>query len=431
MEKKNRIIRRIVLAFIIIISIVVIFFVYKNIKTKVVYYTKSSKELAKSMIKKYNDVYFGKESKLVGNVIESGGVYNLSGDYNCIQINTASNVKLNLNNVNINCANGPAIKSSRASVVYINISGNNYVDANIDSNEVKGAIYSKKSLVFSGDGNISIISNYDGIVALDNLVFESGNYIIDSSDDGIRGKDSVNILGGNYTINSTGDGIKATNSNNKFKGYVSIEGGNIFVNTQHDGIQAVSDIVINGGVLDIKTNSYVTKESSKGLKAGDLIEINDGDIMIDSFDDGIHSNGNLVINGGNINVKSLDDAISGKVYTEINDGVVNLDGVEGLDISLLKVNGSKIVINAEKNGISVSRKKIGSLMDMYFNGGDIEINSKFGCGINYKCNLYLNGSSIKINAMFPLDYLERPIYESGEMIINGEKERFGREHRRE
>ncbi len=80
------------------------------------------------------------------------------------------------------------------------------------------------------------------------------------------------------------------------KGYVAIDGGTFTIQSGRDGIQAETNLSIQSADLTIKTadgaqsQSLVTDESYKGLKAGGVMTISSGTFAIDSADDSLHAN---------------------------------------------------------------------------------------------------------------------------------------------
>lgn len=161
------------------------------------------------------DKYQKKEINLTESIkINEEGVYYLSGKINNgnITIDTSSNVKLVLDNVNINNNSGPAILVNSAKNVVIELKdgsisylsdGFSYKDLDED---ISGSIYSKDDLILEGTGTLNIKANYkDGIVSKDDLKIINGTYNILANGEGIRGKDSLYIAGGTYNITSKDD----------------------------------------------------------------------------------------------------------------------------------------------------------------------------------------------------------------------------------
>lgn len=284
--------------------------------------------------------------------ITTSGTYHLTGELKngSIIVNASdAKVRLILDNVTIKNSSGPAIVCYNADDLVIELVGENYLEdgasyASTYDEDVKGAIYSKDDLSFTGDGTLTLVANYqDGIVGKDDLKFNSGTYNITAADDGIRGKDSVYIVSGDFNITARGDGIKSTNETTAGKGFVLIENGDITIASGDDGIHAETVLAIYDGDINI-TKSY------EGLEAPNII-INGGNIKIVASDDGINANSPssstsnttannrpgmgmmdgdensvLTINDGNIYVNASGDGIDSNGYIYFNGGKVIVDG---------------------------------------------------------------------------------------------------------
>lgn len=288
--------------------------------------------------------------------ITSAGIYKLTGSTNAgIVVNCEGNVKLILDNANIESSNTPAIYIQNSKNVVIetvdgtinNIQdGTNRTDQNLD-----GAIYSADDLFFEGNGQLIITAKYaDAIVSNDDLTISSGTISISGADDGIKGRDSVRISGGNISISATGDGIKSTNDTDSSKGYVAVSGGDITISAGDDGIHAEESVVVDGGSITIPT-------SREGIE-GSCITINKGNVNIYASDDGMNAPGStftdavITINGGNLVIKvgqGDTDAIdvNGSVY--INGGIINITAqTSSIDYDdEAQLNGGTVTVNGE------------------------------------------------------------------------------------
>ncbi len=276
--------------------------------------------------------------------IANSGVYHLTGTISdgSILVNAGDHgeVKIILDNVSIKNSSGPAISCIAGEELVIELVGENYLadsakySADLDE-DIKGAIYSKADLAFTGDGELNLTANYqDGIVGKDDLKFNSGTYHITATDDGIRGKDSVYIVGGTFDIASRGDAIKSTNETDAGKGFILIENGNISISAGDDGIHAYRVLTIQGGNIDIA-------KSYEGIEAQKII-INDGEISVKASDDGINAGGSsnnnsnnpmagdagceLTFNGGSVYVNASGDGLDSNGYIYFNGGKVVVDG---------------------------------------------------------------------------------------------------------
>lgn len=324
--------------------------------------------------------------------INNSGTYHLTGslDNGSIVINSGQEgvVKIILDNATIKNSNGPAISCLSADDLVIEITGNNAIEDgptySADLNEdITGAIYSKADLTFQGDGNLTILANYqDGIVSKDDLKFSSGTYNITAADDAIRGKDSVYIVGGDFIIDAKADAIKSTNETDIGKGFVLIESGSFNISAKAKGIKAINSILIY-----------------------------DGDFIIDSTDDAIHSNNYVGIVDGNISITSKDDGIHADRELIVEDGTINIkQSYEGIEAQAITINGGDTSILASDDGLnagggadSSANNRVGAgAFDadadcvISINNGNLYINAA-GDGIDSNGYLYFNGGSVVVD----------------------------------
>lgn len=319
--------------------------------------------------------------------ITASGTYHLTGTLNDGYISIKANdnegvVRLILDNVTIKNSNGPAIVCSSGDDLVIELVDENIISdgtsyaADFDE-DVRGAIYSKADLTFTGDGKLKLSANFqDGIVSKDDLKFNGGTYDIMAADDAIRGKDSVYVVSGDFSISSRGDGIKSTNETDNGKGFVLIESGTFSISSGDDGIHAIRTLIIQDGDINI-VKSY------EGLEA-QVISINGGKISIVSSDDGINAGGGsdssnqgdafgsdssciLSVNGGKIYINSSGDGIDSNGYIHFAGGEVVVDGPTNngngaLDagISIAIDGGSVIAV-----GASGMAESLGSTSSVY------------------------------------------------------------------
>ena len=324
-------------------------------------------------------------------VINKSGTYHLTGNLQNGSITVDAHVgevRLILDNVTINNLAGPAIYCSTAEDLVIELIGENnlsdsYKYSSVYSDDVKGAIYSRADLIFSGNGSLNLVANHeDGIVGKDDLKFINGSYYITSADDAIRGTDSVYIIDGNFILNSTADAIKTTDETNFGKGYILVEKGN----------------------FNITSNA-------KGLKATHNIIIQDGEFSIESHDDAIHSDNYIGIIGGNLSINASDDAIHANSKLIIDDGTITVSQAhEGLEAQVVIINSGTIDLITTDDGINAGgganqsttnnpRSEMFNVDEnciIAINGGNIHISAS-GDGIDSNGWLYINDGTIIVD----------------------------------
>ncbi len=323
--------------------------------------------------------------------ITKSGTYHLTGaieDGNVTVDVGVGEVKLILDNVSIINSTGPAIMCSSADDLVIELKNNNVLKDGSTylgdyDEDVTGVIYSKADLTFQGNGELSLMANYqDGIVGKDDVKFINGTYIIDSKDDAIRGKDSIYVINGKFVINSGADSIKSTNETSLRKGFVLIENGDFDITAKAKGLKATNNILIKGGNFALNT-------IDDSIHSDNILGINNGNININSGDDGIHANSELVVDGGSIIVSKAFEGLEAQKVT-INNGNLSLtthdDGINaggGADLSTNNRPGA--------NHFDADEKCI-----LNINGGNIYINSA-GDAIDSNGWLYINGGIISID----------------------------------
>ena len=324
--------------------------------------------------------------------ITSSGTYHFTGNLTdgAIIVNAVeSDVRIILDNVTITNASGPAIIGYAADDIVIELVGESTLtDASKYSTDldedITGAIYSKADLTFQGDGTLNLIANYeDGIVAKDDLKFNSGTYNISAVDDGIRGKDSVHIVNGNYTIKATGDAIKSTNELDAGKGFVLIESGTFNLTPGGKGIKAINSILIYGG-------EYQIDSTDDAIHSNNYVGIVGGSYTITSGDDGIHADKELVIEGGKLTI---------------------VKSYEGLEAQAITINGGELSITASDDGLNAG------------GGADASATNRVGAGafdVDTNCVLTINGGNLYVNAAGDgIDSNGYLYFNGGTVIVDG------------
>lgn len=277
-------------------------------------------------------------------VITNSGYYHISGNLNgggiIVDTNDNSKVWLVLDGVSIT-NDDACIRIDNADKVFINTINENYLHSDLSDNTIDGTIYSKDDLSINGNGSLNISSNIHGIVCNDALTIVDTKITIDVSKDGLHVNDSIEISNANINI-AADDGMTCDSEDS----YIYIASGNMIINCDDDAIKAESEVIIDGGSINI-SNCY------EGIEALN-ITINDGDIFICANDDGINAtNGN---NGfRNTDAENMPNVI-------INGGNTRIINTNGVDVDGIDSNGN-IIINGGKVFVNINGSQANNAFD--------------------------------------------------------------------
>ena len=422
MDKENKRKKSLIIIMIIIVLVpMAIYLIFSYHKEKIDRIRPISMS-AKKIIDKYEKYQFGSPIKLKNTIITEGGSYTLTGAYDCITINTIGNVQLNLKNATINCQNGPAIYVEDSNIVNINILGTNSIEA-YPTTDTEGAIFSKDSLIFTGDGSLKIKSNLDGITSKDSLMFQSGTYNLTTKGDAIKGRDSVIIENGSFEVNSQLDGIKSTNDEKITKGMIVIDDGTFNIISESDAIQAENNLIINDCSYNLQTKGNANLLSAKGLKGLNLIQVEKVNFILNTRDDAVYSDNQILIIKGNMKIQSDDDAIHSDGIIQIESGTLSLKSKEGLEATEMVINNGIITIEASEKGLTVGKKHLKYKQKLVINNGNIKITmgSRDSYAIDSSDSIFINGGTLDITAKETFFYSGEAKKNGGVLIINGKK----------
>lgn len=240
---------------------------------------------------------------------------------------------------------------------------------NLTINASNNGIYASSGAVTIGGGTVRITAGDKGICAAGGNVGISGNSSLDIAADsgGIYAESSLTINGSNVKI--TAPNFRSYGIVTK-TGDIAIDGGNISVQSGGSGMVSYKNIVISGGILDVKS------EFDRGIVASN-VNISGQDTKV------------------NIKVDEKMEAIQGEVT--ISDG-----------LKLTETESGVVVLQPDKNDTAVSsgKKKSSPRYDVDVNEKDIENGS-----------VKINSSRAKKGSTVTITVTPDAGYELDELII--------------
>lgn len=357
--------------------------------------------------------------------VSAPGTYLLSGTATDGQVVVDSPddglVQLVLSGVSITSSTDSGIRvdqADRAVLVLADGTTSSVTDAAVypEAAEQNAAVWSDDDLSIGGTGALVVTGLFeDGIASKDGLVLRDGTVTVTAPDEGIRGKDYLVVRGGTFDVTAGGDGLKSDEDGDVELGYILLADGTIVVDAEGDAVSAETDLLISGGVVDVRSGGGASvtpgDDSTKGLKAGVLVVVDDGTITIDASDDGIHSDDTVVINGGATELATADDGVHADLSLTINAGDLTVtQSYEGIEVVLgdLVFNGGTIDITATDDGVNLSGdgddpngvESEGDPYDMIFNGGHITITAG-NDGIDSNGSIVMTGACLVIDGPTP------------------------------
>ncbi|MBN2794095.1 MAG: carbohydrate-binding domain-containing protein [Clostridia bacterium] len=282
-------------------------------------------------------------------LISAPGVYDLTGSFDGqIQVETdlEGTVQLILNNVSLeNSESAPiyVVNAERTIITLKENTVNTIVDNSAytkddgtDQERINGAIYSKDDLVLNGLGKLTVKAiNKTAILGKDEVIIESGEYELSGGVNGIKGKDLVYIFNGTIEIASGTDGIES-------EVMVYIAGGNITIVTKQDGLKSDETIYVLDGTIEI------TAEDD-GIHGDVLVQFNGGNVTILDSYEGIESK-DIVINDGLIYVNASDDGVNATDGSGEAFGHPQMEMGGTYDWGL-HINGGQLTLNSYGDGL--------------------------------------------------------------------------------
>ncbi len=295
----------------------------------------------------------GKNISVSGNVvtISSGGTYILTGklDEGQIVVNAKSDDKVRL------VFKGVEISSSKGNLILVENAKKTIITLASDSNnklELKGnfskddnkdsVIFSKSDLSFNGTGILNLLSPYGrGIVSQDKVVFVDGKYTMDTAGNTISAKNSVAIADGKYDIKAGEKGTGLKVRGNEKKGTVFIANGKLDISAGKDGINSNSNVTINNGNINIKSEENGIESENIDIRGGNTRVVSKDDGIIASSEKDTETDSLYIrINGGKVNIYSKKNGLNSKGDISISGGETFVESSNNADKSAMEYGGS-------------------------------------------------------------------------------------------
>ncbi|MBD5159609.1 MAG: carbohydrate-binding domain-containing protein [Ruminococcus sp.] len=329
------------------------------------------------------------------------------------------------------------------------------ITVNAVGNGIKG-----KDYVAIADGEINITAGADGIkstntddISLGFVYVEGGTLNITSDGDGIQAETVFSATDGVFNITSGGGSSASTKTHNDDfggfgKGGGFGRGGGFDRGEKPDMPEDFGDFNpedfempdfrnFNPENLEMPDSpeqlAFNTENddntsdtvSTKGIKASAEISILGGTFNINSADDAIHSNADVAIEDGNFTLETGNKGIHSDTTATINNGSVNITkSYEGIEATIIIVNGGSVEINASDDGFNASdgvtnQSGMGTYSDsimLDINGGTVYVNAS-GDGLDSNGDINITGGTVIVDG--PENSGNGALDSNDEIIVSG------------
>ena len=144
------------------------------------------------------------------------------------------------------------------------------------------------------------------------------------------------------------------------------------IDSSGSGIICKDDLKVTGG-------TYVIRAAAKAVEANDSIRVCGGDFTLTAGTDALHAEnkkdevkGYVMISGGTFTIEAGDDGIYARSVLQIDGGEMNISAREGLEATVVQINGGTIRIDAVDHSIHTAEKSSAYTPAVYRNGGDVQ-----------------------------------------------------------
>ena len=264
----------------------------------------------------------------------------------------------------------------------------NGADITNDSFPVIYVVQADKVFVTTAEGTQNTLSvtgkfNADGTVNTDAVIFSRDDLVLNglgaltvesAYGNGVSGKDGIRITGGTYTVTAAEDGFEA-----------------------NDCIAVCGDTAIT---------------------------VTAGEDCFHAENDDDNTLGWILIADGTVIGKAGSDCIHAATVLQIDGGTLDLTGGEGLEATVVQINGGDITVSATDDGINAGAKSKAFSVLIEITGGTVNVTVGQGDtdAIDSNGDIVVSGGTVIVttpNSSF--DYDGAATYTGGTIIINGQQ----------
>lgn len=306
------------------------------------------------------------------------GAYYVTGESSDFQVvvntpgaDNEGNTGIYLHNATIKSSNSPIlVKNADKTVIHLVKGTTNVVEdgngnhlftkVNGAQDTSKAAIYSRDDLNIKGAGSLTVKGKFkNGIQCSNDLKIKNGNITVEAEENAIKGKGSLQISGGVLNVTAKkGDGLESDECEEKpdgsfkdtvaNKGFVKISGGNLTIKGRKSGIKAANYI----DVSDSTEPSTVKIESfNKGISAEKFLYINGGTIDVKSDSSALRTNWQVYMNGGDVTISTKKKGIHADSALYLRGSTINIvTAFEGIEAFKIFAEGGVTSVFATNDG---------------------------------------------------------------------------------